>query len=108
MIAAEGARTERDWPAPIIESKPLFSDYFHAAHSTSMMIMDVLANRLGIDPQEITSRHRIQERSGDHIRLIRGPPRKMLELPEIQTPMHTDLATYVLNRAKNPSLVTAS
>ena len=93
MITPDGAKMERDWPPTILESKPLFYDYFHAAHSTSMMIMKVLANRLGIDPNEITSRHRIQERSGDHVRLIRGPPRKVLELPEIQTPMHTDLAT---------------
>ncbi len=95
MLTPEGAKMEQDWPAPILESKSLFRDYFYAAHSISMMMMNVLAKGLGIDPKEITSRHRIEERSGDHVRLIRGPPRKVLELPEIQTPMHTDLATYV-------------
>ena len=95
MITPEGAKMERDWPAPILESKPLFREYFSSAHSISMMIMNVLSKGLGIDPEEITSRHRFEERSGDHVRLIRGPPRKILELPEIQTPMHTDLATYV-------------
>lgn len=89
------AKMERDWPAPILESKSLFRDYFHASHSVSMIILNVIANGLGIDPEEITRRHRLEERSGDHIRLIRGPPRKVTELPEIQTPMHTDLATYV-------------
>jgi isopenicillin N synthase-like dioxygenase len=105
FVSPDGAKPEQDWPCTVLESKPLLRDYFNTSHSISMLIMEVLANKLGIDPNEITSRHRIQEKSGDHIRLIRGPPRKVLELPEIQTPMHTDLATYG-SVPRKPILVT--
>ena len=93
MTTPEGGKMEREWPAPIMESKALFSDYFRASHDTSLMLLDVLSEKLGIDPEEIRSRHRFEGRAGDHVRLIRGPPRMKVELPEIQTPMHTDLAT---------------
>lgn len=58
-----------------------------------MFIMGILANKLGVDPEEFNSRHRIEEKSGDHVRLTRGPPREKEELPEIQTPSHTDFGT---------------
>ena len=60
-----------------------------------MLVMDVLAKQLGIDAEEIKSRHRIEEHAGDHVRITRGPPRKTAELPEIQSPSHTDFGTCV-------------
>ena len=60
-----------------------------------LIILYVIANGLGIYPEETKSRYRLDERSSDHIRLIRGPLRKVKELPEIYTPIFTDLATYV-------------
>lgn len=88
---------QRPIPANVMESKPLFAKYSHAAHGIGMLVMDVLARQLGIDPDEIKSRHRIEENAGDHVRLTRGPPRKMAEMPEIQTPSHTDFGTWVQN-----------
>jgi isopenicillin N synthase-like dioxygenase len=86
---------KKPWPEVIRASKPLFKDYITTAHGIGMSIMSILANKLGVDPVEFTSRHRVEESSGDHVRLTRGPPRDKEELPEIQTPSHTDFGTYV-------------
>lgn len=95
MIATDD-KMERQWPAVVLDEKPLFARYSKAAHGIGMLVMDVLARKLGIDPEEIKSRHRIEEHAQDHVRMTRGPPRKTIEMPEIQTPSHTDFGTYVL------------
>ncbi|GAW23822.1 hypothetical protein ANO14919_133990 [Xylariales sp. No.14919] len=87
---------QRQWPDVIKAAKPLFREYAVTAHDIGMSIMGILANKLGVDPAEFNSRHRIEEQSGDHIRLTRGPPREVEELPEIQTPSHTDFGTITL------------
>ncbi|KAI0967171.1 hypothetical protein F4678DRAFT_465711 [Xylaria arbuscula] len=87
---------KKPWPDVVKTAKPLFRDYIETAHSVGMHIMGILARKLGVDPAEFNSRHRIEEQSGDHIRLTRGPPRDKEELPEIQTPSHTDFGTITL------------
>ncbi|KAI3330333.1 hypothetical protein F4824DRAFT_342572 [Ustulina deusta] len=87
---------KKQWPEVIKTAKPLFRDYITTAHGIGMFIMGILANGLGVDPAEFNSRHRIEEQSGDHIRLTRGPSREKEELPEIQTPSHTDFGTITL------------
>ena len=84
---------ELPWPQTIMDNKPLFAKYSRTAHGIGMMIMDVLARQLGVDPEDITSRHTHEEHAGDHVRITRGPPRKTAEMPEIQTPSHTDFGT---------------
>jgi len=86
----------RKWPQAIMEKKDLFAKYSRTAHGIGMLVMDVLARNLGIDPEEIRKRHRIEEHAGDHVRLTRGPPRKTTEMPEIQTPSHTDFGTITV------------
>jgi isopenicillin N synthase-like dioxygenase len=92
MIVPEGEMT-RSWPKPVLENRELFGRYSTAAHKVGLQILDVLARKLGIDPEEIHSRHRLEEWAGDHVRMTRGPPRKSIEMPEIQTPSHTDFGT---------------
>ncbi|KAI1738684.1 Clavaminate synthase-like protein [Xylaria scruposa] len=84
------------WPEPIMAAKPKFKDYIVTAHTIGMSIIGIIAKKLGVDPDEFNSRHRIEEQSGDHVRLTRGPPREKEELPEIQTPSHTDFGTITL------------
>lgn len=86
---------KKRWPEVIKASKPLFKDYIVTAHGIGTAIMSILMTKLGVDPVEFISRHRIDEYSGDHVRLTRGPPREKEELPEIQTPSHTDFGTCV-------------
>ena len=88
MIVSDD-QMRRKWPQAIMEKKDLFAKYSRSAHGIGMLVMDVLARNLGIDPEEIMKRHRIEEHAGDHVRLTRGPPRKTTEMPEIQTPSHT-------------------
>ncbi|KAI0164620.1 Clavaminate synthase-like protein [Xylariaceae sp. FL1272] len=87
---------QKSWPQLIKVAKPLFSDYMRASHGVGMGIMAIIATKLGLDPEEFASRHRIHEPSGDHVRLTRGPPRDKEELPEIQTPSHTDFGTITV------------
>lgn len=86
----------RPWPPLILSHRPLLNAYMRASHSTGLHILSLLASRLGIDPQDITSRHRIEENSGDLVRLTRGPPRSSPEMPEIQTPSHTDFGSITV------------
>lgn len=95
MILPDDQMT-RKWPAPVLENKGLFSDYSKAAHSIGTQILQVLASKLGVDPQELLSRHKLEEWAGDHIRMTRGPPRKEAAMPEIQTPSHTDFGTVTV------------
>jgi isopenicillin N synthase-like dioxygenase len=83
----------RAWPAPILAQKKLFTDYVRSAHGIGMLIMECLASKLGLDPAEFERRHRLERASGDHVRITRGPPRESEEMPEIQTPSHTDFGT---------------
>lgn len=93
MIVDDDGQMLRAWPQPVMENKPLFAKYSRAAHATGLMIMDMLADALGIDREEIRKRHVLEDLAGDHIRMTRGPPRKTAEMPEIQTPSHTDFGT---------------
>jgi len=92
-MIVEDSKMARQWPSVIMENKPLFARYSKAAHSTGLLILDMLADKLGIDKEEIRKRHVIEDHAGDHIRFTRGPPRKSIEMPEIQTPSHTDFGT---------------
>lgn len=92
-MMAPDDRMRRPWPSEIMESKPLFASYSESAHFIGMTVLSVLAERLGIDPSEFANRHRIEEPSGDHVRLTRGPPRVVEEMAEVQTPSHTDGGT---------------
>jgi isopenicillin N synthase-like dioxygenase len=92
-VAPDAAARRHPWPAPIEERADLFRGYVETAHGVGMMLLDILARRLGVDPAEFTGKHRIGERAGDHVRITRGPPRKNEEMPEIQTPSHTDFGT---------------
>ncbi|EMF16564.1 Clavaminate synthase-like protein [Sphaerulina musiva SO2202] len=90
------AQMKRKWPNIIVENKGLLSTYCKTAHSVGVQILGILASKLGIDPEEIFQRHTIEKFSGDHIRMTRGPPRKTAEMPEIQTPSHTDFGTITI------------
>lgn len=92
-MIVEDDKMRRPWPKVVMEHKPLFAKYCRAAHETGLSILCMLADKLGIDREEIIKRHLIEDHAGDHIRFTRGPPRKTVEMPEIQTPSHTDFGT---------------
>ncbi|KAH9889673.1 putative oxidoreductase [Xylariomycetidae sp. FL2044] len=86
----------RPWPREVLDKRPMFEEYMRTAHGVGMRILTVLAARLGIAPEEMLGRHRIEEPSGDHVRVTRGPARETEEMPEIQTPSHTDFGTVTI------------
>ncbi|KAF3010187.1 hypothetical protein E8E14_009645 [Neopestalotiopsis sp. 37M] len=96
MILGDGEAMRYPWPAPILEAKALFRDYVQTAHAVGMAILGALAERLGVEPSAITDQHRIRELAGDHVRITRGPPRETEDMPEIQTPSHTDFGTVTI------------
>lgn len=86
------------WPLPplIAAAKPLLGRHMRAAHATGLVILAILAAKLGIDPATLPGFHRITEESGDHIRMTHGPARKTAHEPEIQTPGHTDFGSVTI------------
>lgn len=94
-IISQSERT-RPWPKPVQDSRELFSTYCKTAHSVGLQMLEILVSKVGVDPEEIHSRHKLDSDSGDHVRLTRGPPRKTTEMPEIQTPSHTDFGTITI------------
>ncbi|XXG95200.1 hypothetical protein Hte_001460 [Hypoxylon texense] len=92
MIVPDSAM-RRPWPAGILDRKDLLAGYVRSAHSVGLAVLGILAEKMGVDPGEFARRHRIEEPSGDHIRITRGPPRAAKEMAEIQTPSHTDSGT---------------
>ncbi|KAK6218006.1 hypothetical protein LQW54_003064 [Pestalotiopsis sp. IQ-011] len=94
IVADEDMRYE--WPRPVHEAKPLFRRYMQTAHAVGMAILGTLAEKLGVEAAAITGQHRIEEPAGDHVRITRGPPRKTEDMPEIQTPSHTDFGTITI------------
>ncbi|KAK5724490.1 hypothetical protein LTR15_004535 [Elasticomyces elasticus] len=95
-MIVEDNKMRRPWPSVVMEHKPLFAKYCRASHETGLLIMDILADKLGVPREEIRQRHLIDDHAGDHIRFTRGPPRKTIEMPEIQTPSHTDFGTITI------------
>ncbi|OTA93470.1 hypothetical protein M434DRAFT_395621 [Hypoxylon sp. CO27-5] len=61
------------YPPIFQDVRPMLIDYIQKAHNIGMLILEILASRLGIKPEEMTSRHKIQCESGDHLRLAFGP-----------------------------------
>jgi isopenicillin N synthase-like dioxygenase len=88
--------THHALPPLILDHKPLVSRYMRAAHTAGVRILEVLGARLGLPAGEMARHHRIGRESGDHVRLTRGPPRRSADLPEIQTPGHTDFGTITV------------
>lgn len=86
------------WPLPqvVLDHKPLLARYMRNAHATGLKIMSILATRLGLPADALDQYHRIAQESGDHVRMTWGPARKSADLPEIQTPGHTDFGTITI------------
>jgi len=83
-------------PAPVLAHKAVLARYMANAHQTGLKILAILGKKLGLPPDAFASQHRISEEAGDHVRLTRGPPRVSADLPEIQTPGHTDFGTITI------------
>ena len=66
MIGPDDSMT-REWPPVIMQQKPVFAAYSKAAHSVGMLVLNVLARKLGVDPEELNSRHSIEGASQDHV-----------------------------------------
>lgn len=66
-MIVDDAKMSRKWPDIVLQHKPLYSKYCKAAHSTGMLILDMLADKLGIDREEIRQRHRLEEQAGGKV-----------------------------------------
>jgi isopenicillin N synthase-like dioxygenase len=84
------------YPQIVMDQKPLLARYMRNAHGTGLKILSILAERMGLPPNIFDGYHRLTEESGDHVRMTHGPPRKTADLPEIQTPGHTDFGTITI------------
>lgn len=85
-----------EYPQLVLDHKPLLARYMRNAHGTGLKVLSILAERLGLPADGFDKYHRLTEESGDHVRMTHGPPRRTAELPEIQTPGHTDFGTITI------------
>lgn len=83
-------------PDPVLAHKALLARYMRSAHSTGLAILAILAAKLGVPMEILANCHRIAEEAGDHVRMTHGPARKSADLPEIQTPGHTDFGSITI------------
>lgn len=97
-ILQTSSRQRVDPPRLVLEpeNQSVLQTFVCTSHSLGLQIMDVLAAKLGIDKDEFRSRHDIDQPCDSHCRMIRGPPRKRTDQPEIQTPGHTDFGTITI------------
>lgn len=91
-----GNTTRWPLPQPVLDQQPLVARYMRTAHGTGLFLLSLLMQRLGLPAHVLDAYHRIEEEAGDHVRMTYGPPRKTAELPEIQTPGHTDFGTITV------------
>lgn len=93
------------YPSPLKEEIPgLFKDFTVAAHSMGLQVLSSLAKGLGLTTETIVERHRVTEKSGDHIRLTWGPgdPDATAEIhsddpsTRVTTTGHTDFGSITL------------
>lgn len=91
-----GNTTRWALPEPVTAQQPLLARYMRNAHTTGLHILSLLGTQLGLPVNALADFHRINHESGDHVRLTWGPPRKTSEMPEIQTPGHTDFGTITI------------
>lgn len=84
------------WPSPVHANKHLLSSYTRTVHSIGLNILSILATKLNLPSDTFSRTHALTKPSGDMLRMTRGPPRKNVSAPEIQTPGHTDFGTITI------------
>ncbi|KAI9711800.1 MAG: hypothetical protein M1820_001945 [Bogoriella megaspora] len=95
------------YPSLLTSQTPLFRSFMSTAHSLGLTILTLLASHLSIPPSALLNKHRINELSGDHVRMTWAPgspssvPITSLSEAEldITTPPHTDFGsvTFLFN-----------
>lgn len=61
------------YPSMIKDQASLFQNFSTTAHSIGMVVLEILAGKLGVTAEDLLSRHKITSKSGDHVRLTFGP-----------------------------------
>ena len=100
-------QSEKPVPYPDLlqEARPVFESFMRTAHGVGLVVLELLAGRLGIAPEELAARHRLAARSGDHVRLTYGPgdpaeAQRQTTRSEAETKIttfaHTDFGTVTL------------
>lgn len=92
------ARVPTHPPALVFEAgnREILAQFQKGCHRTGLEILSMLATQLHLPADVFASKHRITKPSDDHVRMTRGPPRRSIHLPEIQTPGHTDFGTITI------------
>ncbi|KAF2398036.1 Clavaminate synthase-like protein [Trichodelitschia bisporula] len=86
-------------PDLLTPHRPLFTSFIHAAHSLTLLVLDILNMKLQLPPGTLTTLHALDKPSGDQVRMIKAPPQP----PQDQRTVlgaHTDFGsvTVLFNR----------
>ncbi|KAI9667322.1 MAG: hypothetical protein M1821_000137 [Bathelium mastoideum] len=72
ILTNEG-RPGVEYPAVLRNGWGELREFVETAHGIGMEVLDVLAARLGIEAKVLRGKHRLGERSGDHVRMTWAP-----------------------------------
>ncbi|KAK5098849.1 hypothetical protein LTS08_006227 [Lithohypha guttulata] len=85
-------------PAIVFESanRAMLASFVVGCHGVGLDIMSVLATKMDLPKDVFSHSNRLKAPCDSHCRMIRGPSRRSTDLPEIQTPGHTDFGTITI------------
>ena len=90
------------YPEVIQNDKNNLTYFMKTAHELGMLVVSILAEKLGISPSDVLDRHKVTSASGDHVRLTYSPgdPQSAIQKPEPETTIstfaHTDFGSVTL------------
>jgi isopenicillin N synthase-like dioxygenase len=79
----------------ILKQQELFTSYTKHCRAAVDCLLEHLNIRLKLPPGTLASMHRIQERSGDHVRLVQSPPYPF-DAAQAQRAEHTDFGSITI------------
>lgn len=90
-----GVRPSRPYPDAIMQHQAVMQSFTKNAHDICMLIMSILAVKLGLAKTQFTDLHRFDHPSPGHIRMTHKPPS---ELTDSTTGLgeHTDIGSVTL------------
>ncbi|KZP01751.1 Clavaminate synthase-like protein [Calocera viscosa TUFC12733] len=81
-------------PALITANNPLFKSFAVNAFNIVHMLLNHLNDQLELPPGTLVNLHRLQEQSGDHVRLLKAPPAP--GEPSLSAGPHTDFGSLTI------------
>ncbi|KAH7245384.1 hypothetical protein BKA59DRAFT_492950 [Fusarium tricinctum] len=91
-----GIYKTREYPKEIMENRTELSSFARDCHSLGLLILRILAEQLGLRPDEFVRRNKISSLSGDHVRMTKMAASSSLQSNTVGLPSHTDFGSVTV------------